>query len=247
VVDSPRRHSWLIRSREIDMSSIDIITNDGVFAAYLATAPATPAPTVVVLHEAFGVNADMRAWCDELAAHGLNAVCPDLYWRQQPGLQLSDKASDWPKAAAIYEALNLDKAVDDVRDTLAAAKVMGIGNGKVGLMGFCLGALLTYLSAVRGGVEVGVCYHGARTDEFLGEASKLAGPLLIHFGDQDEFISSEAQSAIREALAPLGVKIYTYPGCRHAFARHHGEHFDADAANKANARTLAFLKTHLGK
>lgn len=175
------------------MSLIDVTTPDGTFSAYLAAAALTPAPTVVVLHEAFGVNDDMRAWCDELATHGFNAVCPDLYSRQQPGLQLSDKAVDWPKAAAIYEALDLDKAVDDVRATMAAAKDIANGDGKVGVMGFCLGALLTYLAAVRGGVEVGVCYHGARTDEFLGEASKLDGPLLIHFGDQDEFIPSEAQ------------------------------------------------------
>lgn len=229
------------------MNSITISRPDGSFNAYLAATPLKPAPTVVVLHEAFGVNADMRAWCDELAAHGFNAICPDLYWRQQPGLQLSDKAVDWPKAAAVYEALNLDQAVGDVRATMSAAKEIGLGNGRVGVMGFCLGALLTYLAAVRGGVEVGVCYHGARTDEFLNEASKLDGPLMIHFGDRDEFISSEAQSAIRGALAPRGVEIHTYAGCNHAFARHHGEHFDAEAARKANARTLAFLKTHLGR
>jgi len=229
------------------MGSINITTRDGSFAAYLAEAPVTPAPTVVVLQEAFGVNADMRAWCDELSAQGFNAVCPDLYWRQQPGLALSDKAVDWPKAAAIYEALNLDKAVDDVRATMSAAKAMEISAGKVGVMGFCLGALLTYLAAVRGGVEVGVCYHGARTDEFLGEAPELSGSLMIHFGDQDEFISSEAQSAVRAALTPRGVEIHTYPGCHHAFARHHGEHFDAAAASQAYARTLAFLKAHLGQ
>jgi carboxymethylenebutenolidase len=228
------------------MGSITVITPDGAFSAYLAAAPSTPAPTVVVLHEAFGVNADMRAWCDELAAQGFNALCPDLYWRQQPGLQLSDKAVDWPQAAAFYEALDLDKAVDDVRATMSAAKELAIGDGKVGVMGFCLGALLTYLAAVRGGVEVGVCYHGARTDEFLGEATRLDGPLLIHFGDQDEFISPPAQRAVRAVLLPLGVEIHTYPGCHHAFARHHGEHFDADAALKANTRTLAFLRRHLG-
>ena len=132
------------------MSSINIATTDGTFTAYLAEAPLTPAPTVVVLQEAFGVNADMRAWCDDLAAQGFNAVCPDLYWRQEPGLQLSEKAKDWPKAAAFVQAVDLDKAVEDVRATMSTVEVMGICDETVGVMGFCLGALLTYLVAARG-------------------------------------------------------------------------------------------------
>ena len=113
------------------MGSINVATADGHITAYLAAAPKFPAPTVVVLQEAFGVNADMRAWCDELAAQGFNAVCPDLYWRQEPGLQLSDKAVDWPKAAAYYEAMDLDKAIDDVLATVSAVKQMAISDGVV--------------------------------------------------------------------------------------------------------------------
>ncbi|MFD2274370.1 dienelactone hydrolase family protein [Undibacterium arcticum] len=72
-------------------SSIDIVTPDGSFYAYLAEPKAIPAPAVVVLQEAFGVNEDLRATCDELATKGFIAVCPDLYWRQEPMLQLSEK------------------------------------------------------------------------------------------------------------------------------------------------------------
>ncbi|MFD2274369.1 dienelactone hydrolase family protein [Undibacterium arcticum] len=117
--------------------------------------------------------------------------------------------------------------------------------GKVGVMGFCLGGLLTYLMAVRGGVDAGVCYYGGRTEEFLSESPGLSGPLLMHLGELDEFISTTAQVAIREELAPKGVEIHTYPGCSHAFARHQGMHYDAEAASQANARTVAFFQNHL--
>jgi carboxymethylenebutenolidase len=225
-------------------SSIDIATPEGSFYAYVAEPAALPAPAIVVIQEAFGVNADLRATCDELAAKGFIAVCPDLYWRQEPMLQLSATA-DWTRAFALYQALDIDKAVADVRATVNQTRELKNCTGKVGVTGFCLGGLLTYLTAVRGGVDAGVSYYGGRTEEFLGEGPQLSGPLMMHLGEQDEYISSSAQSAIRAELAPRGVEIHTYPGCSHAFARHQGEHYDAGAAAQANARTVAFLQDHL--
>jgi len=225
-------------------SSIDVVTPDGDFYAYLVEPKALPAPAVVVIQEALGVNTGLRATCDELATKGFIAICPDLFWRQEPMLQLSDK-TDWPKAYALYRALDIDKAVADVQATVEQARAMYWCTGKVGVVGFGLGGLLTYLTAVRGGVDAGVCYYGGRTEEFLNESSWLRGPLQLHQGDLDEFISSIAQSAIRENLAPRGVEIHTYAGCSHAFARHQGLHFDAEAASEANARTVEFFRNHL--
>lgn len=225
-------------------SSIEITVPDGTFYAYLAEPKSIPAPAVVVLQEAFGVNADMRKTCDELASKGFIAVSPDLYWRQQPRVELTDK-NDWPQALALYEALDLDKAVSDVEATVEQTRAMTWCTGRVGLVGFCLGALLTYLAAARVGVDAGACYYGGRTEEFLDEAHAVRGPLLMHLGDQDEYIGAAAQKAIRDALTPMGAEIHTYPGCSHAFARHWGAHFDAVAAEKANARTVEFLNQHL--
>ena len=225
-------------------STINVSTPDGSFHAYLAEARVQPAPSVVVVQEAFGVNRDLRATCDELAQQGLNAISPDLYWRQEPDLQLSAEA-DWARGIALYQALNIDKAVEDVRATVELARLMASGTGRVGVMGFCLGGLLTYLTAVRGGVDAGVCFYGGRTDEFLGESASLRGPLLMHMGSEDEFLSPQAQASIQAALGPLGAEIHIYPGCSHAFARHQGQHYNAEAAAKAMARTIAFLRAHL--
>ncbi|QBR02141.1 dienelactone hydrolase family protein [Paraburkholderia pallida] len=225
-------------------SSVEVLVPDGTFYAYLAEPVSVPAPAVVVVQEAFGVNADLRMTCDELASKGFIAVSPDLYWRQQPRVELSDK-TDWPQALALYAALDLDKAVSDLQATIEQARAMTWCTGRVGVVGFCLGGLLAYLVAARVGVDAGVGYYGARTDEFLGEARAVRGPLLMHFGDQDESIGPAAQKAIRDRLTPLGVEIRTYVGCSHAFARHDGAHFDAGAAAKASVRTVEFLNQHL--
>jgi carboxymethylenebutenolidase len=225
-------------------TKIAVSTEDGSFFAYVAKPGVLPAPAVVVLQEAFGVNADLRATCDELAAQGFVALCPDLYWRLEPGVELSDK-TDWPRALALYEALDLDQAVKDIQATVTAAKECDSCSGRVGVMGFCLGGLLTYLTAARGGVDAGVAYYGGRTNEFLDEAGRLRGPLLMHLGELDEFITPGAQAMIRTELLPRGVEIHSYPGCWHAFARHQGAHFDARAARRANGRTVDFLRAHL--
>jgi carboxymethylenebutenolidase len=222
----------------------NIHTPEGSFGAYIAKPAKLPAPAIVVIQEAFGVNANMRACCDEFAAQGYVAVCPDLYWRQEREVDLSEK-DDAPKAFGLYGAMDIDAAVKDVQNTVAQLKASDLCSGRVGVMGYCLGALLTYLVAVRGGVEVGVCYHGGRTEEFLGEASALKGPILMHLAGLDEYIPQEAQDAIRATLRPKGVEIHDYPGCYHAFARHNGQHFNAEAAKLANGRTADFLKRHL--
>ncbi|MCW5623530.1 MAG: dienelactone hydrolase family protein [Burkholderiales bacterium] len=226
-------------------SSITITTPDGSFSAYLAQPAATTAPAVVVCQEIFGINADMRTTCDELAAAGFLAVCPDLFWRLEPGVELSH-TDDWPKALALYQAYDLNAGVPDIAATMEAARGLPGASGKVGVMGYCLGGLMTFLTAARIGADAAVTYYGGRTDEFIGEAATLSGPCLMHLGEEDEFISKDAQRKIAVGVAGKpNIELHRYPGCRHAFARHGGTHYDAAAAAKANGRTMEFLRAHL--
>lgn len=206
-----------------------------------------PAPAVVVLQEIFGVNMDMREWCDELAAQGFIAVCPDLFWRQEPGLDLNHWSdAEWKKGLALYGAYDRDKGVRDIVDTAHAAGQLEGAAGKVGVMGFCLGGLMTFLTAAREEIDAAVAYHGGDTEKYLDEADKITAPMLMHLAEEDEFISKEAQTKIKAALSNKpNVKIYSYPGCKHAFARHTGTHYNAEAAAKANGRTWEFLHDHL--
>ena len=226
---------------------ITISTEAGAFSAYLARPETTPAPAVVVLHEVFGVNADLRETCDALAAAGFFALCPDLFWRQTPGVDLSvTSESDWKIGLDLYMAYDRDKGVVDVLETMKAAAQLEGATGKVAVMGYCLGGLMAYLTAARARVDAAVAYHGGDTEKYLDEASAITAPLLMHLADADEFIPPSAQAAIKSALGDkTNVQIHSYPGCKHAFSRHGGAHYDADAAALANGRTWAFLKAQL--
>jgi carboxymethylenebutenolidase len=226
---------------------ISIEGRDGAFGAYIARSKVLPAPVVVVLHEVFGVNSDIRKTCDELAEQAFIAVAPDLFWRQEPGVDLSVTSEpDWQHGLRLYQAYDRDAGARDVKDTVnSAAKLPGC-TGRVAVLGFCLGGLMTFLTAVRYGVDAAVVYHGGDTEKYLGEINGFDSPLLMHLGEEDEFISKPAQAEIKAALASKpNATVYSYPGQRHAFARHNGAHYNAAAAKLANGRTSEFLHQHL--
>jgi carboxymethylenebutenolidase len=227
---------------------ISVNGHDGAFAAYTARPKTVPAPAVVVLQELFGVNADIRKTCDELAEQGFVAVAPDLFWRQEPGVDLNvTSEADWQHGLRLYGAYNRDAGVKDVKDTVDAVRKLPECNGKVAVLGYCLGALMVFLTAVRcHGVDAAVWYHGGDTEKYLGEVDGLNAPLLMHLAEEDEFISKTAQAEIKAALAkkPMAT-VYSYPGQNHAFSRHGGAHYNAAAAALAHERTYAFLNSQL--
>lgn len=229
--------------------TIAITVPDGTFAAYRAAPAVLPASAIVVLHEVFGVNADMRETCDALAAQGFLAICPDLFWRQQPGTDLDVRSeADWQTGLALYQAYDRDRGVEDIAATIRAAAMLDGATGKVGVLGYCLGGLMTYLAAARLPIDAGVAFHGADTERYLAEAPAISAPLLLHFAGEDEFMPQFARSAIASALAAHGnVEVFTYAGCHHAFSRHNGLHFDADAAALANRRTWSFFAAQLDR
>lgn len=227
--------------------TVDIQTEGGTFSAYVVKPDRLPAPAVVVLHEIFGVNDDIRSTCRELAAAGFIAIAPDLFWRAERGVNLNNWSEDeWKKGLSLYTAYDRDVGVRDVAATIRAARIMDGSTGKVAVMGFCLGGLMTFLTAARHDVDAAVAYHGADTEKYLNEARGLTAPLLMHLAEEDEFISKDAQAQITRALADLpGATVCSYPGQRHAFARHTGAHYNADAAALANGRTIRFLNEHI--
>jgi len=226
---------------------ITIVSSDGAFSAYIARPKILPAPAVVVLQEVFGVNADIRQTCGELAKEGFIAVAPDLFWRQEPGVDLSVTSdSDWQHGLRLYQAYDRDAGVSDVRVTADHIAKLSECTGRVAVLGYCLGGLMTFLTAARHKVDAAVAYHGGDTEKYLREVDSLHAPLLMHLAEEDEFISKPAQAAIKKALAgKSNATVYNYPGQHHAFARHNGAHYDAAAAMLATRRTSEFLHQKL--
>ena len=218
----------------------------GEFDAYLALPASGYGPGIVVLQEIFGVNKFIRDVADWYAAHGFVALCPDLFWRQQPGVELTDTGDDWNKAIAFYQGLDEAKAVEDSAAALDFLRRHTACSGRAGAVGFCLGGNLAYLLSVRFKPDCAVGYYGVSIEKTLDEAKNLTGPLVLHIAGDDKFCPPEAQRQIHGALDsnPL-VTIYDYAGLDHAFGRFGGEHYNAAAAELANLRTLEFFVSHL--
>ena len=227
---------------------ISAIDGSGDFSAYLAT-PDTQekAPCVVVIQEIFGVNAGIRKKCDDLAKEGYAAVAPDLFWRQEPDVELTDKSKpEWDKAFELMNNFDADKGVEDIEATIRMARGVDGSNGKVGCVGYCLGGKLAYMTAARTDADCSVGYYGVGIADMLDEAKAIANPLMLHIAEEDGFVDKEAQAKMHQALDPHPkVELHDYPGCDHAFAREDGISRVEAAAKLADERTLGFFKAHL--
>ena len=229
------------------MPDIQIAVPDGSFSGYLALPKATPAPGILVIQEIFGVNKVMRDLTDGFAAQGYVALCPDLFWRQEPGVQITDKTdAEWQRAFKLMQGFTPTKGVEDLIAALGVLRKRGECTGKAGTVGYCLGGKLAYFMATRSTADCNVSYYGVGIETVLDESGAITRPLLMHIAEKDRFVAPEAQKQILDALGKNPrVEMHVYPGCDHAFAREGGAHWNAEAARLANQRTEAFFKKYL--
>jgi carboxymethylenebutenolidase len=224
----------------------NLIIRDGM-KGYLAAPRSGSGPGIVVLQEIFGINAVMRGIADDLAAQGYVALVPDLFWRLEPGVELTDKTdAEWQHAFNLMNRFDVNTGVEDIQASIDALRTQpGVG-AKVGAVGYCLGGLLAYLTAARTDVDASVGYYGVNIQTLLGEAAQIKKPMLLHIAGEDQFVPPPAQDQIISALKENPqVTLYRYEGVNHAFARIGGKHYDQSATVLANSRTENFLRRHL--
>jgi carboxymethylenebutenolidase len=229
------------------MTETTVQTNGGTFQAYVANQKKVQGPALLLIQEIFGVNRTMRELADDLSLLGYVVVCPDIFWRIQPGIQLNTYSPDeWKQAFGLFQKFDVDKGIEDLKATLAHVRQMPGVTGKVGCTGYCLGGKLAYLMMTRSNIDCGVSYYGVGIQDLLDEAKNIKKPYLMHIAAKDQFVPPEAQQKVISALKGNKlVTIHVYPEQDHAFARVGGDHYDKDAATQANERTAAFLKQNL--
>jgi carboxymethylenebutenolidase len=220
---------------------------DGSFSAYLASPPAGRGPGIVLIQEIFGVNAVMRELADEYATAGFFALVPDLFWRLEPGVQLSDKTeAEWQRAFDLMKRFDTANGIKDIQTAITHLRHVPGCTGKVGAVGYCLGGFLAYLTAVRTDADASVGYYGMNIQNFLFEATNMKNPLMLHVAGKDEYHPPAAQKQVSDGLAShKQVTIHVYPEMDHAFARPGGAHYDHANAGLANSRSITFFRQHL--
>jgi carboxymethylenebutenolidase len=228
-------------------SDVTINTPAGAMGGYLAMPASGRGPGLVVIQEIFGVNKVMRDLADGFAARGYIALCPDLFWRMEPGIQLTDKTDgEWKQAFDLMNKFDPKTGVEDIQATITHLRAIDGCSGKVGAVGYCLGGLLAYLTATRTNVDASVGYYGVNIQTMLGEAANIKKPLMLHIAGKDEYVPPEAQKQIIEGLKGNShVTLHTYPEMNHAFSRVGGAHYDHANAELANGRTATFFRQHL--
>lgn len=223
------------------MSELSFPWRGGETKGYLALpAGAAPSGAVVVIHEWWGLNDDVRRMTDRFAAEGWVGLAVDLY-----GGRVTSEAAE---ALALSTEMKTADAVEIVRGAAAALSAHPACNGKIAVTGFCLGGGMT-LAAVAGvdGLAAGVPFYGSPRDEFL-HYDRMRAPILGHYASQDAFVDPARVRRIAEAVRAAGgsFELHFYEG-GHAFMRERDPHaYHEPSARLAWERTTAFLRARLG-
>lgn len=227
---------------------VDATDGSGSFDALLVEPAHKPAGAVVVIQEIFGINDAMRATAADIAAMGFFAIVPDLFWRLQPGVDLTDKTeAEWKQAFDYMNRFDQDAGIEDLKATLKLARTLPGTNGRAATMGYCLGGRLAFMMATRSDADLNVSYYGVGIEGLLTEARRITRPLLLHIAALDAFATPEARAQVVDGLRDNPhVHAHVYAGADHAFARVGGTHFHALAATIANGRSAEALQAALG-
>ncbi len=226
-------------------SFVNLTSADGFSAPAWVAVPDGPVRgAIVVLQEIFGVNAHIQAVADRFAARGYVAVAPSLFARVQQNVDLGYSQADMERGMALKsatEGLPAPGAMAEVQAAIAHAAA--ISGGKVGIVGFCWGGLVTWRAAcTQPGLSAAVCYYGGGMTTPAEVARTPQCPVLAHFARQDHYISLDSVQAFGRAHPEVEVHLYD---ADHGFNCDHRGAYDEASALQARDRTLAFFDKHL--
>jgi carboxymethylenebutenolidase len=242
---------------DVTTQMVEIETGAGAMPAHLARPAEGRYPGVVVVMEAFGLNDHIKNVTRRLAAEGFVTLAPDLYYREKVRTASYD---DLPSALRLMSSLWDDRIVADMERAMAfVTRQPGVRGDRVGVMGFCMGGRISFLTACRSAsVAAAVPFYGGGIASGqpserqpvlpIDLADRLRCPVLAFFGGDDPFIPPADAERVRARLAAIGPQheVVVYDGAPHGFCCDERDSYRPDAAADAWQRTVRFLRTHLG-
>jgi carboxymethylenebutenolidase len=230
--------------------------NGDEIQAYSARAlDEAPRGGVVVIHHMPGYDDGTKEIARRFAAHGYNAIVPNLYWRQAPGASPDDAAATARAQGGIPD----EQLVNDVAGSIAYLKGLPNANGKVGTIGYCSGGRQSFLAAVSLDLDAAVDCYGAfivgeipegmplKVTPIVDKTPSLSCPLLGLFGEDDKYPSPEHVAELEAALKANGktYEFHSYPDTGHSFFSVNRPAYRVEAANDGWEKIFAFYGTYL--
>lgn len=231
----------------VETKMVEVPTSAGAMPAFEARpAGAARLPAVLVIQEAFGLNAHIKDVARRLAAEGYVALGPDLYWRGGRGRTV--RYDQLPEAIGLMQSLQDDEILADVAGAIThLERNAGVQADRIGITGFCMGGRVSYFAACALPAKIKACvpFYGGGIP--VDRTPSLRAPVLAFFGAEDGFIPPDSVEALRAALAKHGkqAEVIVYPKAGHGFFCDERESYHADSARDAWARTTKFLARHL--
>jgi carboxymethylenebutenolidase len=220
--------------------TVNLRAADGhLFDAYVARPPGDPIAGLVVIQEIFGVNRHIRSVADGYAKDGFMVVAPALFDRIERGVDLTYDGPDAQKGMALLRSFDIPKALLDIDASLSFVRKETAK--KSGVIGYCMGGLLAWLSASRLHPDAAVGYYAGRIGNYASESPRA--PVQLHFGKLDTHIPAEQVNMVQTAHPD--VEINWYEGAEHGFNCDMRASYNAEASALARIRAVAFLKEHL--
>lgn len=209
------------------------------FDAYIAQPSGEPKAGIVVLQEIFGVNAHIRSIADRFARAGYLAIAPALFDRAQRDVELAYGPDEAKQGMQIVQRIPLDQTLADIAAAIQYLREHGAR--KVGVVGFCWGGMLAWVSNTRLHPDATVSYYPGGIQNYIQEKSTC--PTIFHFGLEDSHIPQSVVEQVRHEYP--GFSVFTYEGAEHGFNCDARASYNEAAAKLAQQRTLAHFGEYL--
>lgn len=221
-------------------------TDSQSYKGYLALPPAGKGPGIVLVQEIWGVNRHIRAVAEQFALNGFVVLAPDVFWRLEPGVDLSYDKEGTSKARELMGAVDFDRAGLDVATAIDFLREYTEVTGRVGVVGFCMGGQLAYRAAAVGRPDVAISYYGGGIQNILMMATNIHSPILFHYAGLDNLIPENAVNQVKATFQEhSGARFVDYPDADHGFNCWARPTYHQRSATLAHGHSLLFLGEHL--
>lgn len=225
--------------------------------AYVATPDTSgPHPSVIVWMEIFGVNTHIQSVVDRVASEGYVAIAPDFFHRSGPGLELNYDEDGMTEGIKHMTALEADNMIADAKASIQYLRGRSDTTEKVGVMGFCIGGHMTYLTAAETDVAAAVSFYGGGISapqgpggapSTVGRTSKISSKIICLYGEKDDHIPLDQVEEVKSALSSAGIdhEVHVYPGADHGFFCDARESYHPSSASDAWERVKTTFNENL--